>query len=73
MSSREQIRLGKGRTKSRTTKVDPLPPIAQDSMLPTIVLPNAKRICTVILFFVGCFSIGFGAGFGIGYASKECV
>lgn len=83
MSSRAQIAAGKGSginikrppttivrpsTTTKATKVE-----TSTYNLPTIVLPNAKRLCSIILFFVGSFAIGFGAGFGTGFASKECV
>ena len=74
MSSRQDIRDGRGSSKRSTVvKVDPLAPVSQETILPTLVLPNAKKICSILLFFLGSFAIGFGAGFGTGYASKECV
>lgn len=74
MSSRQDIRDGRGGSRrTPIVKVDPLPPASQESKLPTLVLPNAKKICSIVLFFIGSFAIGFGAGFGTGYASKECV
>lgn len=78
MTSREDIRRGLGGTKKSNTsivRIDPTPPstTSQNKSIPTIVLPNAKKICSIVLFFIGSFAIGFGAGFGTGYASKECV
>ena len=77
MASREDIRRGMGSSKKSTAsivRIDPNPSSSsRDQTLPTIVLPNAKKICSIVLFFIGSFAIGFGAGFGTGYASKECV
>lgn len=78
MSSREDIRRGLGSSRKSTpiVRIDPIASsstTSRDQTLPTIVLPNAKKICSIVLFFIGSFAIGFGAGFGTGYASKECV
>lgn len=78
MASREDIRRGLGSGKKSSTpivRIDPNPSstTSRAQTLPTIVLPNAKKICSIVLFFIGSFAIGFGAGFGTGYASKECV
>jgi uncharacterized membrane protein len=68
MASREDIRVGKGLSK-KTVPTEAV----NNTSAPTIVLPNAKRLCSILLFFIGSFAIGFGAGFGSGYASKECI
>jgi len=65
MSSRADIARGKGlRTEesASTSTVEPR----------TIILPNLRRMCAILLFFVGSFAVGFGAGFGAGYVIKEC-
>ena len=79
MSSRDDIRRGLGSNAKKNTqviRVDPLAPQSSknaDTRLPTLVLPNAEKICSIVLFFIGSFAIGFGSGFGTGYATKECV
>lgn len=75
MTSREEIRRGLGNSIKKNIPVRSEPTISSSQQLsfPTIVLPNAKKLCSIILFFVGSFAIGFGSGFGTGYAVKECV
>ena len=80
MASRADIARGRGTTRSniqsynipkpkQNKKVEPAP----KSALPTIVLPPARKMCAIFLFFLGSFAIGFGAGFGSGYGSKICA
>ena len=70
MSSRADIAAGRGlsglpvRTRVVTTSDTPAPA--------TIVLPNVRRMCAVLCFFIGSFAAGFGAGFGAGFAAKLC-
>ena len=79
MASRNDIRRGLGSGTNKSTPIVRVEPLATSSsssvetIFPTLVLPNAKKICSILLFFVGSFAIGFGAGFGTGYATKECV
>ena len=77
MSSRADIARGRGPPRSniksyqvpkQAAKIEPAP----KSTLPTIVLPPARKMCAILLFFLGSFAIGFGAGFGSGYGSKTC-
>ena len=77
MSSRADIARGRGTTRSniRSYQVPKQPPKVEPaprSSLPTIVLPPARKMCAIFLFFLGSFAIGFGAGFGSGYGSKTC-
>lgn len=80
MTSREDIRRGMGSSATRKPAAPTVRTVdirsqaaAETSLMPTLVLPNARRIFAFVLFFIGSFAIGFGAGFGTGYASKECV
>jgi hypothetical protein len=76
MPSRTDIASGRGSAKKKakpnTNRTVPVEVKSDDSMR-TIVFPNMKRVCTIFLFFLGSFSIGFGAGYGAGFASKECL
>lgn len=77
MTTRDDVRFGRNQGKIKPFKqharVDPIHKASVESNIPTIVIPNARKICSILLFFIGSFSIGFGAGFGTGYAFKECV
>ena len=70
MSSRADIAAGRGlsglpvRARVVETSDEPSPT--------TIVLPNVRRMCAVLCFFIGSFAAGFGAGFGAGFAAKLC-
>lgn len=71
MSSRADIAAGKGLSGGpiRTRVVE----VSTDSSAnTTIVLPNVRRMCAVLCFFIGSFAAGFGAGFGTGFAAKLC-
>ena len=65
MTSRADIAKGKG-LKSQ----EPVSTVNVETR--TIILPNVRRMCAILLFFIGSFTVGFGAGFGTGYASKAC-
>ena len=71
MSSRADIAAGRGlsglpvRSRVVETSNETSPPT-------TIVLPNVRRMCAVLCFFIGSFAAGFGAGFGAGFAAKLC-
>lgn len=78
MASRQDLAMGKGKGRPNQTSIVKVaekasaPTIASNTKIPTLVLPPARRMCAILLFFIGSFSIGFGAGFGTGYASKMC-
>ena len=71
MSSRADIAAGRGLSggpiRIRVVEISDAPPATT-----TIVLPNVRRMCAVLCFFIGSFAAGFGAGFGAGFASKLC-
>ena len=70
MSSRADIARGKSTWKTHNKNTTD--PDTEQSPTSTLVLPSARRICSILLFFIGSFAVGFGAGFATGFASKEC-
>ena len=65
MTSRADIAKGKGIKSQDVTSTLTVEPR-------TIILPNLRKMCAILLFFIGSFAVGFGAGFGVGYATKVC-
>jgi hypothetical protein len=74
MSSRADIAAGRGfsSTPVRTRVVEVSTTNVDGAINTTIVLPNVRRMCAVLCFFIGSFAAGFGAGFGTGFAAKIC-
>lgn len=69
--TRADVASGKG-VSSGTKRTVPVE-VKNETSLRKVTVPNMKRVCSVVLFFLGSFSIGFGAGFGAGFGVKECA
>ena len=75
MSSRADIAAGKGFKSSTGRPGGRTIPVVQEPVVTqkTLVLPNASKMCAILCFFLGSFAIGLGAGFGLGWSSKDCI